>query len=410
MIIWKLRKGLDRRFRGGHPWVYSNELAASPKGIEPGSPVELRDAGGAFLARGYGNPSSLISFRSMTRDEQDPEPCGYGWLLARLVDAVSFRRRAGLYDTSCRICFAEADCLPGLVIDRYVLAGGGIVHVLQAQTAGMDRLLDEAVRALEEIAGADEWARSAVVVRNDAGVRKLEGLELEKPRVVKMIEGADEGGLRDSSVLVRYGAWSGALHVDLLEGQKTGLFLDQNANIASALGFFAPLVRLRGAGQWGSALAALSAREGVRAQVVAVDASAAALEYARRNIEAAGADCITLKADVFEKPDLSCGPFELVVADPPALIKGRKDIEGGKHAYMKLYELALGACASGAGIVLCSCSALLEENDFAMAIAKASRRSGRSARWVARGGQAPDHPVLPAFPEGRYLKCWTGTC
>src|SRR6185295_1181003 len=119
---WRLKSGLDRRFRSGHPWAYSNELQASPKGIRPGDRVELHDAGGRFLARGYGSPVSLIAFRSLTRDELFTEPTSAQGLRQTLERASRLRESLGLAAYSHRLCFGEADRLPGLVIDRFKLA------------------------------------------------------------------------------------------------------------------------------------------------------------------------------------------------------------------------------------------------------------------------------------------------
>src|SRR5437868_4357484 len=121
--IWRLRTGADKRFRAGHPWVYSNELSESPKGLESGATVELQDSSGQFLARGYGNPSSLIAFRAMTRDAGVTDPFSSSELVKRLQSASHLRERLGFSGVSHRLCFGEADFIPGLVIDRFILAG-----------------------------------------------------------------------------------------------------------------------------------------------------------------------------------------------------------------------------------------------------------------------------------------------
>ena len=142
-VVWRLRKGMDRRFRAGHPWVYSNELMESPKGIEPGAAVQLQDAGGAFLALGYGNPKSLIAFRALSRDKDAAKietPFTSKFLLDKLLDAHSLRHRLGLTQWSYRLCYGEGDFVPGLIIDRYRTRGGQ-VFVVQAHTAGADQML-----------------------------------------------------------------------------------------------------------------------------------------------------------------------------------------------------------------------------------------------------------------------------
>src|SRR5947209_6391802 len=147
MVIWRLRAGSDRRFRSGHPWVYSNELQDSPKGVEPGAPVELRDPAGGFLARGYGNPASLIAFRALSRDPT-VDPHSAGFLADSIRSAESLRQQVGLGPFSHRVCFGEADFIPGLVIDRYLIDEGQ-VFVVQAHTAGADRRIPQVLEALE---------------------------------------------------------------------------------------------------------------------------------------------------------------------------------------------------------------------------------------------------------------------
>ncbi len=416
-VQWRLKKGLDRRFRAGHPWVYSNELINSPKGVAPGDPVDLLDSSGNFLARGYGNPQSLISFRALTRDPSVEFPLSPKNIELALNRARKLREQLGLENASYRLCFGEADGLPGLIVDRYLLAqdyGNGVgrseVWVVQAHTAGMDRVI-------ESIAWPEN---AAVVLRNDLSVRKLEGIEEEKPRVLRELPrtGVD---LSDVQILVRSVQNAAPLkfYADLVKGQKTGFFLDQFSNIQIAAERFrnfkwsGDTLRILDlccyVGQWSAQLGAVFKSQGKKVEVVAVDASARALEFAKRNVEAQGVGCETVVADVLKDlgqfPDRS---FDLVISDPPALIKSRKDIPAGTHAYLQLATQALRLVRPGGGIVSCSCSALLEEEAFAQAQAKAALRNQRTVQWIARGSQAPDHPVLAEFPEGRYLKAWVG--
>lgn len=194
--VWRLRRGMDRRFRSGHPWVYSNEIEGSPKGVEPGAPVELRDAAGKFLARGFGNPSSLIAFRSLSRDLEMKDPTSLENITRILESAAHLRASLGLSDVSHRLCFGEADGIPGLVIDRFRTEDGQ-VFVIQAHSAGADRLLPQVLEALERLA-KPQWNKTAVVLRNDLSVRKLEGLKEEEPKILKPY-----GDLKASEIWVR---------------------------------------------------------------------------------------------------------------------------------------------------------------------------------------------------------------
>jgi 23S rRNA (cytosine1962-C5)-methyltransferase len=435
-ISWRLRKGMDRRFRTGHPWVYSNEIIGGPQGIEPGEIVELQDAGGQFLARGFGNPSSLISFRALSRDAGVVDPVSGAQLLALLIQAHGLRVQAGFSGVSHRLCFGESDGLPGLIIDRYRVRQGQ-VFVVQAHTAGADRLLPRLFEGFQTFVEQTqsgqggrsvEWRNTAVVLRNDVAVRKLEGLpEKESCEIVK---GIPEIELQDCEIAVRSVVDAEPLwfRVDLREGQKTGFFLDQFSNIQIAAQSFktfefgrarphagsdsAPIRILDlccYVGQWSAQLAAVLTRTGRKVEVLAVDVSERALELARHNIEAQGAQCEVLKAHVLkELGDLPARGFDLVISDPPALIKGRKDIPVGTHAYLQLATQVFKWVRPGGGVVCCSCSAWLEEESFIQAQSKGIQRNRRQVQWISRGSQAPDHPVLAEFPEGRYLKAWIG--
>lgn len=431
MQIWRLRSGADKRFRSGHPWVYSNELAESPKGLEPGAAVELRDASDKFLARGYGNPASLIAFRALTRDAAVEDPFSRAHLVRTLSQAARVREAAGLFPFSHRLCFGEADRLPGLVIDRFRLVQGGQVFVLQAHAAGADRMLRALPEALEELCEREEkgsWAGASLVLRNDLGVRKLEGLAEEEPRVLREAQGArlrdaSAARLEDARIRVARASGDGALEfaADLVGGQKTGFFLDQFANVQLAALRFRGLRPGRGAsalrvldlccyvGQWGAQSARAFRDAGLAVEVTAVDASAKALAFAKRNVEAQGARCETLRADALK--DLGQLPdqgFDLVISDPPALIQGRKDLPQGQHAYLQLNTQVFRLARRGGAVVSCSCSGLLEEEDFLKALSKAAYRNRAGVRWVARGSQSADHPMSLEFPEGRYLKSWFG--
>jgi 23S rRNA (cytosine1962-C5)-methyltransferase len=419
--IWRLRPGADRRFRAGHPWVYSNELAASPKGIAPGAAVELRDAKDQFLARGYGNPSSLISFRALSRDPEIADPASEAFLFQALKRAERLREQVGMSTYSHRLVFGEADRLPGLVIDRYLLAepSGTQVFVIQTHTAGAQAMLPHVLSALEKLGGVHP---TAIVLRNDIGVRKLEGLAEEEPRVLKALPGLK---LEEARILIMPATQLAAAKplefaVDLLGGQKTGFFLDQFGNIRLAAQLLQPLEPARGktlrildlcsyVGQWGAQLARTYREAGLDTEITVVDASEKALAFARRNIEAQGARCDMLRADVLRDlggvPDAS---FDLVISDPPALIKSRKDIGPGTHAYLQLNTQVFRLARRGGAVVSCSCSALLEESEFASLLTKAASRNRVDVRWVGRGAPAADHPMLTEFPEGRYLKAWIG--
>jgi 23S rRNA (cytosine1962-C5)-methyltransferase len=435
---WKLKAGFDRRFRAGHPWVYSNELEQSPKGIEPGESIELRDASGKFLAWGFGHPGSLISFRSVSRDATERDALDPAGIQRRMVRAFRLRETLGLISSSFRLLFGESDHLPGLIIDRYRLSPteGGLSQVLvvQAHTAGIDRRLGAVLESLqclvaEEISRKDpecSWERTAVVVRNDVHARKLEGLSTEGGGLVHPENASHGAGLAHALIRVAAPESGGFVEfqVDLLEGQKTGFFLDQSQNIEMTGAFVRRWLsgylkdhkhRIRildlccYVGQWGTRLVAAARAEGFEVEVVGVDASARALDFARRNVERAGARFEAIQGDVLrDLTGLDADSFDIVISDPPALVKGRKDLGPGSHAYLQLNTQAMRVAKRGGWIVCCSCSAQLPEDEFAKGISKAAARNQKSVAWVARGGPGADHPVRLEFSEGRYLKAWIG--
>ena len=422
----RLKAKLDRRFRSGHHWVYSNELQESPKQIEPGEPLELLDSSGKFLAWGYGNPASLITFRTVSRIEAESDALSPAGVARRLEKAWQLRRLLGFSAVSHRLCFGEADQLPGLIADYYVLQGGGAALVVQAQTAGADSW----TRGWGDILA--EWRKLhrdgkldglTVVIKNDSLSRKREGLSSEAVQVLSEKKHSD---LSHAVIRVRSADFQSndslLFDVDLLTGQKTGFFLDQWANTQVFLQRLEqwPAMTQRHhlrvldlctyVGQWGSQVSRFFSQRGLKVEVTLVDASKVALAQAEGNVLRAGAQKVELvNGDVLK--DLGSLPdqgFDLVISDPPALIKSRKDIPTGTHAYLQLHTQAARVLAKKGAWVACSCSGLLDEPVFLETLAKASRRQERGISWVARGGQSPDHPLLSEFPEGRYLKAWLG--
>lgn len=432
MVIWKLRQGADKRIRGGHPWVFSNELASSPKGIGLGSFVELQDARGGFLARGYGNPHSLISFRAVSFNPEEREPLGFPALAKKILQAWQLRKNAG-FRGSFRLCFGEADFLPGLVLDYYLIEQNGRqgqVFAAQLVTAGLDKALQEAevfFKYLAEEAHAAQltelgWDHTAVVIRNDVNVRKLEGLEIQDPRIIKNIEGVD---LSKVDILLNSASDEGVIRMqcDLAEGQKTGFFLDQTQNIFQAVQLFKNWAKAHPelksqpvkildlccyVGHWATQITRALKSQGFEVEVHLGDVSEPALQFAALNAAREGAKVTAHKVDVLEGLDkFASRSFDIIIADPPAFIKAKKDIPTGRHAYLKLNTQAFRIIKAQRFVVSCSCSGLLEEEDFKEAIRKAIQRNNWQARNLTRGGHAADHPTILQFPEGFYLKMFT---
>ena len=383
--VVRLLAGRHKRVRGGHPWAYSNEIVmdAAAKKLEPGTLVTLQAANGAALGVAMFNPHTLIAARILDRDPETAIDAPF--FERRLGAAVTLRERlypGGHY----RLIHAEADGLPGLVVDRF-----GERLAVQANTAGMDRLLPVLLQALDAT-----LAPSVVVLRNDSSVRRLEGLA-EETRIAK---GALEGPVEIEENGARYLA-------DLVAGQKTGWFYDQRDNRAR-VARLASGARVLDVYAHSGGFAVACARTGAR-EAVAVDSSGPALELARLAAQlndVAGA-CRFVKADAFaelERLAAAGERFDAVVADPPAFVKSRKDLAAGKRGYRKLVRLAAALVADGGLMFMASCSHNLERPAFDAELARGLADAGRTGRVLFAGGAACDHPVHPAVPETAYLK------
>lgn len=380
----RLRKNEDRRLRAGHLWVFSNEVdvSATPlTAFEPGAMAEVQDARGAPLGTAYVNPRSLIAARLVSRQRH------------RVLDGDLLRRRVSralalretLFDRPFyRLVYGEGDGLPGLVVDRF-----GSVLVAQVTTAGMERVVDDVLGALQEVIEP-----TGILLRNDTSGRALEGLESyvqahgEVPEVLEV----EENGVRFAAPVT---------------GQKTGWFYDHRMNRAR----MAAYVRGRRVldvfsyvGGWGVQAAAAGAT-----QVTCVDASAPALEFATRSAELNGvADrVLTRRADAFDalqRLNADGERFGVVVLDPPAFIKRKKDAKAGEEAYRRANQLAMELLEPDGILVSASCSYHMPREGLQDAMLRASRRLGRDLQVLEEGHQGPDHPVHPAIPETAYLK------
>jgi len=383
MIRVTLRRGHDHRLRGGHPWVFSNEIAALDGPAEPGAAVEIIAANGQRLGTGYYNPHSLIAARLLTRRHESIDTSEF--FVTALQKALEYRRRLGGDLEALRLIHGESDALPGLVVDRY-----GDVLCVQLLTKGMDVRRELLVAALREL-----LAPRVIVARNDSAARELEGL----PRGVELLHGE----VPEPVVVTINGL---RFAVDVLAGQKTGLFLDQRENCRRLHGLAQGsevLDLFCYAGAWSVHAASYGANS-----VTGVDASAAAVRQAEANARLNGLDdrCRFVAADVFDfLRDHRSRRFGTVILDPPAFIKSRKHLAEGQKGYLTVNRRALEMVAPGGLLVTCSCSYHLDRGTFLALIAQAAQQARRNVRLVEMRGQASDHPVLPACPETDYLKC-----
>lgn len=380
-----LRKNEDRRLRAGHLWVFSNEvdIARTPlKGFAPGDAVEIQSHGGRFIGNGYVNPNSLICARILSRDAVHVPDRSL--LVHRLNVALSLRER--LYAKPYyRLVFGESDGLPGLVVDRY-----GDVLVVQITTAGMERLRDEIAAALDKVIKP-----VGILWRNDAGMRELEGLPLytDTSGTVPEVARVEEHGQ--------------CFEVPLSGGQKTGWFYDQYDNRGRMLRYV-PGKRVLDVfsyvGAWGVTAAAHGARD-----VHCVDSSAMALQCVTRNAGLNEAGVTPHQGDAFDvlrELHTAGEKFDVVILDPPAFVKRKKDLAAGRDAYRRINQLGMQLLNRDGLLISCSCSHHMPAAELLAAIQSGVRHLDRDAQVLEQGGQAADHPVHPAIPETAYLKAF----
>lgn len=378
-----LHPGRERRILQGHRWVFSNEIAAPLSEFEPGSWVEVFSAKGVSLGSGYINPASLITVRLFCPPGRKPDESFF-----REAMTGAARYRESVYPGSgChRLIYGESDNLPGLVVDRY-----GEVLVYQTGTLGTAKLEPLISELL-----ADIFTPSALVYRNDGASRTIEGLPL--------VSGIARGTLPDPLLVELDGI---TYKVDVLRGQKTGMYLDQRDNRRE----ISRLARGKRVldlfcynGAW-----SLSAAAGGALETLGVDSSADAVAQARQNALLNKLDdrCSFVAENVFEYlKKLRPGLFDIIILDPPAFAKTKSALPDAKKGYTDINRRALLALKPGGTLVTSSCSYHMGEDLFREVLLAAGQASGRRLRLLQVRGQALDHPALLAMPETRYLKCF----
>jgi 23S rRNA (cytosine1962-C5)-methyltransferase len=392
------RRAADR-LRSGYLWVYASDVLSivAPKSEENLIPVA--DQRGIFLGTALSSPQSQIALRMVSREALDHD----AWLklLASRLRAAIARRKPMLdaANDACRLCFSEADELPGLVVDKY-----GDIVVVQRLTKG---LLAEGVSETCACVLREELSPAAIFERPDPRIRELEGLPAPSPDPLWL---ADPDLPAASTEFHLNGL---AFHYDANAGQKTGAFLDQRANYAAAQEW----VRRLGAN--GRALDVCCYQGGfalhlarVCRQVTGIDASRASLEVAERNLQAnrasLAAEVDWIEADAFDilrDWSQASESFDVIVLDPPAFAKSKRAVEGALRGYKELNLRALKMLRPGGLLVTCSCSHHVSWADLEAAVAAAAADAQRRVRLIERRGAAPDHPVVLNLPETEYLKC-----
>ncbi len=371
------RKAADR-VASGHPWIFSSDLL-DRDGAQPGAAVKVADPRGRPLGTAHYSSASQISLRMLSRQVEET---GRDFYLRRLRAAEDHRRHIVRDTDAYRVVHAEGDLLPGLIVDRYA-----DYLVVQTLNQGMDAARADIVSCLEEI-----FHPSGIVARNDSPVRAKE----ELPQEVAVLAGEVPG-----AVSIHMNGFT--LSADLLHGQKTGIFLDQRENYRAAARY------LRG----GRALDCFTSTGGFALHLArhaehvdAVDSSPSAIAAARANAAANGIGNVEFReADVF---DLLAGQkrqYALIVLDPPAFAKNRRNLDAAVTGYKEINLRALRLLAPGGILVTCSCSHHLGEAAFLELVAQAALDANRTLRVLERRSQSQDHPILLTVPETLYLKC-----
>ncbi|MBI2241767.1 MAG: class I SAM-dependent rRNA methyltransferase [Magnetospirillum gryphiswaldense] len=381
--VLRFAKGRARRFRSGHPWVFSNEIEmnAELKALPAGTLVTLMDAGDEKLGVASFNPHSLIAARVLSRRWDEAIDAGF---FARRLEAARALRDLLFPTPHYRLIHSEADNLPGLIVDRY-----GDVLALQVNTAGMETLTPLLLEAAQTV-----FNPRAVVLKNDSPVRGLEGLALEHKVALGSLDGPVE--------LMENGT---RFVADLTEGQKTGWFYDQRDNRA----FMARLAqgkRMLDVYTYAGGFAVQAALAGAT-EVVAVDRSEHSLALAAKAAELNAVPLATIRAEAFAEMarlDAAGERFGVVVVDPPAFVKSRKDVQTGAKGYRKMARLAAPLVEAGGFLLCASCSHHMPADTFAEEIAHGLGQAGRSGRILRVAGAGPDHPLHPHLPESAYLK------
>lgn len=386
--VIRLKKGREASAAYGHPWIFSGAIAGKPEGLAHGCFVHAANAEGEIIGTGSYSSSGAIALRLF---DAGLAAIDRAWLVNRLHEAEARRRLLGLGPdtptTGYRVIHGEADGVPGLVVDRYA-----DTVVFQIATAALDAIRPDIIAALNEA-----LAPRAIVERSDSSSRREEGLAevnaVHAGEVTSPVEFAENGV---------------ALLADVVEGQKTGFFLDQRelrahvralANNRRAINLFSY-----------TGAASLFALLGGAPSVHNVDASQPALDMAlvmagRHGIEAGRVT--QERADVFQwVSQRREADYDMVIMDPPSIIKSRKDAENGKRAYHFLNRAALRLVRDGGIFATSSCSQLLPEDDFAALLRRAATQSNTRLYTLAALRQPPDHPLSPYFPEGAYLKSY----
>ena len=378
----------EKSLREGSLWVYEDEIAEQKETVQNGAVVDVFSDKGTYLGSGLWSEASRIRVRMLGRNANEVYDDAF-WI-RRVNYAVAYRRQVMGEDfRACRLIHGEADGLPGVTVDRY-----GDVLVSEIQSYGMEMRKEVLYRALMDIF-AKEGIRVSIYERNEGALRLKEGLVQEKGWYTA--PGPEKVQIDECGILYE---------VDIVNGQKTGFFLDQKYNRVTVRTLSRGLKVLDCCTHTGAF--ALNAVKGGAAEVTGVDISGTALNEARRNAELNGMQekvCFE-QADMFSWLQEVQERYDLIILDPPAFTKNRKSVHNARNGYRRLNALAMKNLKRGGYLVTNSCSHYMTRTLFLEMLMDAARDAGVEVRIVKEAHAAPDHPVRLASDEGEYLKCF----
>jgi len=378
-----LRKKISNRIADGHPWIFGNEIGDEEGKYEPGDIVDVFSSNGSFVGKGYINPASQIKVRLLTRNQQ--EEINEEFFLNRIRKAWEYRRTLG-YIENCRLIFGEADQMPALIIDKF-----NDYFVIQTLALGMEKWKEAIAKAIQTI-----FSPKGIYERNDVPVRELEGLQQQKGFLSAPFDTdivINENGLK--------------FHVDIVNGQKTGYFLDQQDN-RRAISQVVKGADVLEAFCYTGTFSMHAAHYGAKS-VLGLDISETAVNTARRNAELNGFQDIckfdNVNAfDVLKQWVKEGRRYDTVILDPPAFTKSRENIQKAITGYKEINLRGMKLLKPGGFLVTASCTNLVPPDLFLQIIEMAAKDARKTLRQVSWQTQAADHPIVWNIPNTQYLK------
>lgn len=381
--VIQLKRKYEQRFLYGHDWIFSNEIEPEFKHLVPGELCDVLNSNGYWVSRGYINPNSLVTFRSLTRKDEEIDESFYR---TRILQALTLREKTIQSSDSYRVIYSESDGLPGLLVDKY-----NDVLSVQINSAGLERVKDVIIQLLDEI-----LQPKAIVLRNDHYHRSLENL----PEEIVMAKGSVEDA---KTIMNEHGL---TYEVDVYNGQKTGLYLDQRENRF----WFRSLIKEGDRvfdGFCNEGGFALNAKVAGASEVIGVDIAEHVLLRAIANAQRNDLKVTFYKNDLMKSGSellFDIGLFDVVNLDPPNFTRTKKNIAVALRGYEKMHRMGIKLLKSEGFLVTATCSHHITEEAFIDTVKLAAYKEKRTLKLIFKSSHASDHPIHPSMPETEYLK------